>query len=153
MLIVGLISVVLITLTTVMHYEVLRYLSTALPRSSISNRVKFLTVILTVLSLHALEIAIYGMAIMILVQRFRLGSLENSDELADSDDFTLGDFLYFSAETYSSLGFGDITPDGPIRFLASMEAVHGLTLIGWSASYAAVTMERHLEEDMGEDKN
>ena len=51
-------------------------------------------------------------------------------------------FLYFSAETCSSLGVGDLIPNGPIRLLAGTEALNGLLLIGWSASYAYLAMER-----------
>ena len=50
--------------------------------------------------------------------------------------------MYFSAETYTSLGFGDVTPLGPIRLLAGVEALNGLLLIGWSASYTFIAMER-----------
>jgi len=50
--------------------------------------------------------------------------------------------LYFSAETYTSLGFGDVVPDGPLRLLAGAEALNGLLLIGWSASFLYLEMER-----------
>ncbi|MFL6662236.1 MAG: potassium channel family protein, partial [Rhizobacter sp.] len=56
---------------------------------------------------------------------------------------SLSTCLYFSAETYTSLGFGDITPVGPIRLLAGVEALNGLLLIGWSASFAYIAMERY----------
>ena len=50
--------------------------------------------------------------------------------------------MYFSAETYTSLGFGDLTPNGPVRLLAGVEALNGLLLIGWSASFTYISMER-----------
>jgi len=50
--------------------------------------------------------------------------------------------MYFSAETFTSLGFGDLVPVGSIRPLAGVEALNGLLLIGWSASYAYIAMER-----------
>ena len=55
--------------------------------------------------------------------------------------FSLINCLYFSAETYTSLGFGDLTPVGPVRLLAGTEALNGLLLIGWSASYTTIAME------------
>jgi hypothetical protein len=55
--------------------------------------------------------------------------------------------LYFSAETFTSLGFGDVTPVGPIRLLAGLEALNGLLLIGWSASFTYIAMERFWERD------
>lgn len=50
--------------------------------------------------------------------------------------------LYFSAETYTSLGFGSLTPVGPGRLLAGVEALTGLLLIGRSASFTYISMER-----------
>ena len=50
--------------------------------------------------------------------------------------------MYFSAETYTSLGFGDISPLGPIRMIAGFEALHGLLMIGWSSSILFISMER-----------
>jgi hypothetical protein len=43
---------------------------------------------------------------------------------------------------YTSLGFGDFTPVGPIRLLAGAEALNGLLLIGWSASFTYISMEK-----------
>ncbi|MCJ7798375.1 MAG: potassium channel family protein [Polaromonas sp.] len=55
---------------------------------------------------------------------------------------SLQNCLYFSAETFSSLGFGDLIPNGPTRLLAGTEALNGLLLIGWSASHVYIAMER-----------
>jgi hypothetical protein len=40
------------------------------------------------------------------------------------------------------VGFGDIVPVGPIRFMAGMEGLTGLVMITWSASYAFLEMHR-----------
>jgi hypothetical protein len=66
--------------------------------------------------------------------------------LSGSAGFSLANCLYFSAETYTSLGFGDLTPTGPIRLLAGAEALNGLLLIGWSASFAYIAVERFWKE-------
>ncbi len=39
------------------------------------------------------------------------------------------------------MGFGDIVPTGPLRFVCGVEALNGLLLIGWSASFTYVFME------------
>ncbi len=126
----------LIALTTVIHYEALRLLSARLPALRIPNRTKLLVVIFTAFVAHALEIANYGGALFVLVQYFGVGSLTGTA------GFSLMNCLYFSAETYTSLGFGDLTPVGPVRLLAGVEALNGLLLIGWSASYTYLAMER-----------
>jgi hypothetical protein len=44
--------------------------------------------------------------------------------------------------SYTTVGFGDVVPVGPIRFLAGTAAITGLVLIGWTISFTALEMER-----------
>ncbi len=53
------------------------------------------------------------------------------------------DVVYFSGITFSTLGYGDVVPLGPARFMAAMEALTGLVLIAWSASFTYVEMGRY----------
>lgn len=139
-------GVLLIALTTVVHYEVLRGLNSALPRLRIPARSKLLVVMLAAFVAHGLEIALYGAALWGLVRGVDVGTL------AGAGGASLSNCMYFSAETYSSLGFGDVIPVGPIRLLAGVEALNGLLLIGWTASYAYLAMERfwQLGQDSGD---
>jgi len=125
----------LVVLTTVVHYEVLRLLSFGLPMVRVRPRAKLLVVMFAVFVAHAFEILLYGFTSYLIVHGLRLGSLVGAGA-------TLTNLLYFSAETYTSLGFGDIVPGGPLRLLAGVEALNGLLLIGWSASYVYIAMER-----------
>ena len=136
MLVVVLSCVVLIALATVIHYEVLGTLNARLPALAIPSRSKLLVVIFAAFVAHGLEIALYGTALFALIKYMAVGTLTGTA------GFSLINCLYFSAETYTSLGFGDLTPTGPIRLLAGVEALNGLLLIGWSASYAYIAMER-----------
>lgn len=126
----------LIALTTLIHYEVLRALNSTLWELKIPSRSKLLVVIFCSFSAHIFEMAVYGLALFLLVKYGGVG------ELKGIRDFSLVSVLYFSAETFTSLGFGDIAPVGPIRLVAGMEALNGLLLIGWSASYVTIAMER-----------
>jgi hypothetical protein len=90
---------------------------------------------------HLAEMAIYGLAIYALINYIGLGSLRGFDRAS------LENCIYFSAETYTSLGFGDIVPVGPVRLLAGLEALNGLLLVGWSASYVTIAMERFWREE------
>jgi hypothetical protein len=136
MLVVILSCVALIALTTVIHYEVLRALNARLAALTIPSRTKLLVVIFTAFAAHAVEMAVYGLALFTLVVQMDVGSLSGPA------GFSLTNCLYFSAETYTSLGFGDLTPVGPVRLLAGVEALNGLLLIGWSASFLYIAMER-----------
>lgn len=128
--------VMLIALTTLMHYEVLSSLNLRLPALTMPSRSKLLVVIFAAFIAHSLEIVLYGFTLFGLMHYIGIGSLTGSG------GSSLQNCLYFSAETYSSLGFGDLIPNGPIRLLAGAEALNGLLLIGWSASYAYIAMER-----------
>ena len=137
----------LIALSTSIHYELLGALNSRLPRLRIPARSKLLVVMFVAFVAHALEIALYGAALWGLVQGFDVGSLQGTGLVGGiaglgSGGASLANCMYFSAETYSSLGFGDLIPVGPIRLLAGVEALNGLLLIGWSASFAYLAMER-----------
>lgn len=136
MLTVVLACAILIALTVLIHYEVLSALNSKLPVLNIPGRTKLLVVIFMAFIGHALEMAIYGITLFGLIKYMDVGSLSGPA------GFSLVNCLYFSAETYTSLGFGDLTPIGPIRLVAGVEALNGLLLIGWSASYTYIAMER-----------
>lgn len=136
MFIVALVCLLLLVLTTALHYEVLRNLSIVLPGLPIRPRVKLVVVIIAAFVAHALEIALYALAIVGLMRFGGLGAL------GDPARFGFDVALYFSAETFTSLGYGDVVPGGALRLLAGAEALNGLLLIGWSASYAYIAMER-----------
>lgn len=136
MLLVTFACIFLIAVTTVIHYEVLRSLNSGLGALSIPNRSKLIVVIFAAFLAHAVEIGMYGLSIFVLVKYLGAGLLQGSA------GFSLMSCFYFSAETYTSLGFGDLTPVGDIRLVAGVEALNGLLLIGWSASYTYIAMER-----------
>lgn len=89
------------------------------------------------LGLHVVEIWIYGVGIHLAVHFPSLG------EISGIADVGLLDSVYLSATTYSTLGYGDLVPRGPIRFLLGTEALVGLLMITWSASFTYLEMQRY----------
>lgn len=126
----------LLVATTVLHYEVLGAMSAGLPSLRIPHRARLVVVILGAFVAHVLEMVLYAVVLYGLIAWVGVGTLTGSAS------FSFATCLYFSAETYTSLGFGDVAPDGPIRLLAGVEALNGLLLIGWSASFTYIEMER-----------
>jgi len=55
---------------------------------------------------------------------------------------SLMDCVYFSFTTFTTLGFGDITPLGDLRYLVGIESLTGLVLITWTASFLFFEMQR-----------
>jgi hypothetical protein len=124
----------LIGTATVIHYEALRLLSTLLPGLRMAPRARVVIALLGAFAAHLLEVGLYGVAAHALAHGTGLGAFsppQASDLLSA---------LYFSAATYTSLGYGDIQPLGALRAIASVECLHGLLLIGWTASYLYVSM-------------
>lgn len=135
MTLVVLACLVLVVSTTLLHYEALRLLTAVLPRLCIVPRARLVVVMLASFAVHALEIMLYALAIFALARAASCGTLGT----AGAPGWTTT--LYFSAETYTSLGYGDIVPHGALRALSGVEALNGLLLIGWTASYTYVAMQ------------
>jgi hypothetical protein len=136
MIIVATFCIGLLVFTTLIHYEVLRALTVGLPAIAVPPRTKLIAVIFGAFFAHVAEIILYALTIYVLARYLSLGSL------GDAHRFSMSVVMYFSAETYTSLGYGDVIPSGDLRMLAGAEALNGLLLIGWSASYTYIAMER-----------
>jgi hypothetical protein len=50
--------------------------------------------------------------------------------------------IYFSAVTFTTLGYGDVVLDGSRRLLSSFEAVNGILMFGWSTAVVIYTVQR-----------
>jgi hypothetical protein len=135
-----LICLALLVLTTVIHYEILTGLSASLPSFRIPARTKLIVVIIGAFLAHALEIVLYSVTIYFISRQLGWGTLGGIHNVS----FNI--CVYFSAETFTSLGFGDVVPNGKLRLLSGAEALNGLLLIGWSASYSHIAMERFWAE-------
>ncbi len=54
--------------------------------------------------------------------------------------------VYFSFATYTTVGYGDVTPAGEMRILAQVEALTGLLLVGCSASLVFTFLQDFLSQ-------
>lgn len=63
----------------------------------------------------------------------RLGAVANVEQA-----------LYFSSVTFASLGYGDITVALPFRLLASLEALVGILMAGWSTALLLAVVQKCL---------
>ena len=127
-------STVLVMLTVLIHYEILRLLTDWLPNLRIPPRSKLLFVIAGSFLAHTIEVWLYALALYLLAFDTALGRL--SGEFAGA----FPEYLYFSTVTYTSLGFGDVWPVGALRLITGVESLNGLVLIGWTASYTYLAM-------------
>jgi len=136
MVIVVVSCLMLLAVTTLIHYEVLRGLQITLPNLQIPVRTKLLVVIFGAFFAHIAEIGLYAAVLFVLTSYADIG------HIAGQSATRFLDCIYFSAETYTSLGMGDIAPSGPVRLFAGVESLNGLLLIAWSASFTYLSMEK-----------
>lgn len=132
-------TAVVVCLSVVVHYEALALLSAWLNRRPGQRRHRVLFAIFGMLSAHIVEIWIFGAATTLLLLWPPCGSTVGMG----------GDILdqvYLAAMTFTTVGATDTHVIGPIRFLNGMEALTGLVLITWSASFAFLQMERFWRE-------
>jgi hypothetical protein len=138
--------VVLATLTVLalcvlLQYEYLVLVWRRLSEHTGHRRVKVLYGIASVILLHVIEIWIFAAAIFVLLLWPACGSLVGPERAGFLE------CVYLSAVTFSTVGFGDIAPVGPIRFLSGTEALAGFVLITWSASFTYLEMEQFWRPD------
>lgn len=131
-----LINVLLTGLSVWIHFAALRFMSERLEKLIAQRKVNLLVGVFGALVSHTVHIWLYGLAFYWISGHGYLGSLmiEGSASLRDC--------LYFSVSSYTSLGVGDIVPVGPLRFVAGFEALTGLVLITWTASFLFIEMEK-----------
>lgn len=128
-----------------LHYETIRLLiSIAHQRPVRRVRPVLILVVLILLFVHLIEAALFAFAYKIV---FLLHPTD-AGLLTGQYDGSFGDTLYFSLSVYTTVGFGDIAPLGPVRLLVGIEALAGLVLITWSASFTFLMMQRVFSRDL-----
>ncbi|TNC62471.1 potassium channel family protein [Rubellimicrobium roseum] len=130
-------SVVLVVATVMILYEVLRLASNHLADLPIPPRARIIVVVLASFLGHTAAVWTYALAYWLLAIVWAVPSFSGVPVTG------LLDCVYFSVVTYTSLGFGDHVPLGSARLIAGVEALNGLLLIGWSASFTYLAMERY----------
>lgn len=141
MLTAALVNFALVATTVVIHYEMLRLLSIVIPRLRIKHRLRVLIGVFGTICAHVVEVCLFGLAF------YWMARLGGFGELSGNFDGSLLDSIYFSFTNYTTVGYGDIEPQGSLRFLAGIEALTGLSLITWSASFMFMEMAQFWNED------
>ena len=115
-----------------LHYELLVLASAAVRALPGAGRANVVLAVVLALVAHVIEVVAFGIGWLVLI---RAGAVELSIPSP-----TLAEAIYFSGSVYTSLGFGDIVPVSSGRFLVVLEAVTGLVLIAWTASFTFYQM-------------
>ena len=143
MLIVVLAAFVATVASVGIHYQLFNLLSTRLPRLRFFQHQRVTIGILGAIVAHTLEIAVFACAmgfLEALPAGWDVGQLQS----AQAHNWT--DFVYWSAVCYTTMGFEHATPLGAVRFLVGVEALVGLVLVAWTASFTYFQMQQFWSE-------
>ena len=135
-------TVVLPLLSVGLHHELLVLASNVVRALPGTGRADVGLAVVLALVAHVIEVLVFALGWLVLI---RAGVVELSVPSP-----TLAEIIYFSGSVYTSLGFGDIVPVSSGRFLVVLEAVTGLVLIAWTASFTFYQMREHWMEDTDE---
>ncbi len=126
----------LVAVSFVFHYRVLLWLGSNTSKLNLPTQTQVLVIVVVLFLAHIIEIGFYAITYSWSVSSLELGVFQG----APVDDAM--SYLYYSGVIYTTLGLGDIQPEGHIRFITAMEALNGFLLITWSASFTFVAMGR-----------
>lgn len=136
-----LISLFLVAVVVIFHYEMLRALSLIIPKLQVKHRIRVVIGVFGTICAHIVEVCLFGWAFYLMIHYGDFGDLQGNF------DGSLVDSIYFSFTNFTTLGYGDIEPLGGIRFVAGVEAITGLSLITWSASFMFMEMTQFWEDE------
>lgn len=122
--------------SVLIHYECLSFLDRII-ESIESHRRRLVAMMIGLLMAHIVEIWFYAGAYALLGNFPQFGAIN----LASGDVLSAFDSVYYSAMVYTTVGFGDMVPSGGLRLITATEALVGLSLITWSASFTYFQMQ------------
>ena len=132
-------STVLVVTCILVHYEIMRLTADyLLPRvAMVPRRAHVVLGICACFVAHTLEVWLFAGLYWVL-------AVETASGFSDEGRRAFLDYLYFSTETYTSLGFSDSRQlSNDLRLLAGIEAMIGLVLIAWTASFNYFMFEHY----------
>lgn len=136
MLVPWIVAIVLVLTAVLLHYEAFRLLGWLTGRLTQIHRLRVAVVVLGCFSAHLAAVTIFAGGLYGSAMYLHFGTLKGNV----GDGFK--DFFYFSIVTYTSLGIGDVYPTGHLRLLTGVEALLGLMMITWSATFTFLEMRK-----------
>lgn len=145
MIYVFLVNSLVVAISVLVHYEFLYRITRYLPTMKLHHRYRIVAGVFGCLIAHTVEIWIFAVAYYFMHRAEGWGSLSGQF------NGSLWDCGYFSFTVFTTLGFGDIQPNGDLRYLTGVESLTGLVLITWTASFLFFEMQRYWSADKSAD--
>ncbi|MFZ3142986.1 ion channel [Psychrobacter glacincola] len=131
-------AAILIAVCTTIHYGALKFSSHFVKPSRHLGHCLGVAVGSIVLA-HTFEALLYAAGFWFAVHNLEVGNLVSSSS-SDGSSLNFMDYFYFSLVNFTTLGRGDLMPDGHLRFMTAMEAFHGFLLITVSGTFVLEIM-------------
>lgn len=125
----------LLVLTVTVHYGFLTRLMAILD-TGWAQSIKLIAIICGLFVAHVVEVVVYAFVY------YFSHLIPGFGELPGSSFEDWINALYFSFVAYSLLGVGELSASGWFKILYGLEAINGLVLITWSASFSLLAMNR-----------
>jgi len=133
-------NTLLVSGAILIHYEILFLLDRKLPGfSHIAPRFRVLFGVSIIFLTHVIEIWLFAVGYFLSLHVEGMGTLVG--ESAGHGTFL--DCVYLSFITFTTVGYGDFVAQGYVRYLTGVEALTGLILITWSASFLFIEMQKY----------
>ena len=137
---ISLINAALVLFAIFLHYEVLYHLARQLAdRLHLPRRFRVLLSVCVIFMTHVVEIWVFALGYYFTLNMPSMGKLIG-ENLAHGG---LMDCAYLSFVTFTTVGYGDLVVHGYARYLTGLEALTGLVLVTWSASFLFIEMQRY----------
>jgi hypothetical protein len=137
----GILGIVLIAICSLCLYEILRFIWKILPNLTWHPRMRIFTVVGGAFIGHILNIWLFGVVYYLIIES---GMGKFIGTAIERGEYSMDIFgcIYISSMIYTTVGAGDITPEGSLRMIAGVEAITGFMLVGWTISFTYLAMEK-----------
>ena len=132
---------VIILSTIWIHYAFLDQLNRQMLSLRAGPRVRIMGGVAVAIIAHVIEVGVFAFGYYLFAEIIQKGSPHG--EMVGN----FSDYLFFSFVTFTTVGYGDITPAGGLRWLAGIESLTGFVLITWTASFLYLEMTRFWPHD------
>ncbi|MCZ4260085.1 ion channel [Limimaricola sp. G21655-S1] len=134
-----LLSILVVAICTAIHYGTLKTVSDAIARGGTTKRGRHLALTVgAVTAAHVIEALVYTAIFLWAARGLGIGELNVPGP--ETKDVGIMDYFYFSLVNFTTLGRGDLNPDGHLRFITGIEAFHGFLMITASGSFMLQVM-------------
>jgi len=137
MIVTFLAALFLLQSTIWIHAEGLSLIRLEVGHLPADERLRLAIVVSAAIFLHMLEIGLYASVIWL------LNVIVDVGDIVGAREFSAMDYFYYSAETFTALGSGDLSATGGLRLIASLEPLNGLVLIAWTGAFTYWAMEHY----------